>query len=133
MPTIQNIIGPAAPSPVVDTSTPALGKQEFMRLLVMQLRNQDPLNPVEDREFITQMAQLSTLEATTALTNQVEQVVAAQMQTAALQMVGREVEYLNDEGVTARGKVSAVRLDSYPPRLVVNDQEVPVIFVQKVL
>jgi flagellar basal-body rod modification protein FlgD len=35
--------------------------QEFLQLLVTQLRNQDPLNPVNDREFLAQMAQLSTL------------------------------------------------------------------------
>lgn len=39
-----------------------LGKQEFLMLLVAQLRNQDPLNPMQDREFITQLAQLNALE-----------------------------------------------------------------------
>uniref|UniRef100_A0A831TJX1 Basal-body rod modification protein FlgD n=1 Tax=Thermorudis peleae TaxID=1382356 RepID=A0A831TJX1_9BACT len=39
-----------------------LGKQEFLMLLVAQLRNQDPLNPIQDREFIAQLAQLNALE-----------------------------------------------------------------------
>ncbi len=39
-----------------------LGKQEFLLLLVAQLRNQDPLNPMQDREFIAQLAQLNALE-----------------------------------------------------------------------
>jgi flagellar basal-body rod modification protein FlgD len=39
-----------------------LGKQEFLMLLVAQLRNQDPLNPMQDREFIAQLAQLNALE-----------------------------------------------------------------------
>src|SRR5690606_18496979 len=39
-----------------------LGKEEFLKILITQLQNQDPLSPVEDKEFIAQLAQFSTLE-----------------------------------------------------------------------
>lgn len=39
-----------------------LGKDEFLRLFVTQLRNQDPLNPMESQEFVAQLAQFSTVE-----------------------------------------------------------------------
>ncbi len=42
--------------------TKQLGKDEFMKILVTQLQYQDPMNPLEDRDFIAQMAQFSSLE-----------------------------------------------------------------------
>ncbi len=39
-----------------------LGKDEFLKILIVQLQNQDPLRPMEDKDFIAQMAQFSTLE-----------------------------------------------------------------------
>ncbi|MFY9176237.1 MAG: flagellar hook capping FlgD N-terminal domain-containing protein [Caldicoprobacterales bacterium] len=39
-----------------------LGKDEFLKILIVQLQNQDPLSPMEDKDFIAQMAQFSTLE-----------------------------------------------------------------------
>ena len=44
------------------TGNDELGKEQFLQLLVTQLQNQDPLNPMEDQEFIAQMAQFSSLE-----------------------------------------------------------------------
>jgi flagellar basal-body rod modification protein FlgD len=106
--------------------------QEFLQLLVTQLRNQDPLNPVNDREFLAQMAQLSTLEATTELATQVRRMVANQEQLGALQLVGRKVQYLQ-AGSAAEGTVTGVRLDRDEPYLLLGDQEVPITAVQRVL
>jgi flagellar basal-body rod modification protein FlgD len=99
---------------------------------VTQLRNQDPMNPVNDREFLAQMAQLSTLEATTELATQVRRMVANQEQTGALQLVGRKVQYL-DSGTAAEGTVTGVRLDREEPCLLLGEREVPISAVQRVL
>lgn len=115
------------------TPQDSLGKQEFLRILTLQLRNQDPMNPMQDRDFITQMAQLSTLEATNGLSGQVQAMVAVQQQTQALQMVGRDVEYTSESGATVSGKVAGVRVDSLPPLLVIGEKEVPVTAVTKVI
>lgn len=62
-----------------------LGKDEFLKILIVQLQNQDPLNPMDDKEFIAQMAQFTALE-------QMQNVAkAAQMQQATL-MIGNYVK-----------------------------------------
>lgn len=44
------------------TGDSSLGKDQFMKILVTQLQNQDPMQPLEDKEFIAQMAQFSSVE-----------------------------------------------------------------------
>jgi len=64
-----------------------LDKQAFLMLLVAQLKNQDPLNPMQDREFIAQLAQLNALEQL----QQLNETIAAMAQHAAL---GQVASYL---------------------------------------
>lgn len=71
-----------------------LGKDDFLKLLIAQLQNQDPLNPMEDKEFISQMATFSSLEQMTNMNQSIEKLVQVQTQTNLIeysQLVGKEV------------------------------------------
>ncbi len=71
-----------------------LGKNEFLKLLVTQLNNQDPLSPQENGEFIAQLAQFSTVEGIENLNGSMDTLVSGYQSSQALQassLVGRSV------------------------------------------
>src|SRR5699024_6256229 len=76
--------------------SPELGKNEFLKILMTQLQNQDPLDPMDDREFISQMATFSQLEQMMTMTQSIEQLVDNQMISPVIKyshMIGQEVTY----------------------------------------
>lgn len=114
-----------------------LGKDDFLRLLVTQLRNQDPLKPMEDKEFIAQMAQFSSLEQLQNLSKVLEQMGKVQTDAAlmaqATSFLGREVTVYDartDQEV--QGKVTAIKVFDGEPKLVINGEMYPVLSVLEV-
>lgn len=99
------------------TPSPDLGKDEFLQILMVQLQNQDPTNPMDDREFITQMTQFSSLEQMMNMTNSIDTLVQSQLISPVIQyshMIGKEVSYqgydeeTNQETGVENSKVIAV-------------------------
>ncbi|WP_309723449.1 flagellar hook capping FlgD N-terminal domain-containing protein [Armatimonas sp.] len=110
-----------------------LGKQDFLTLLTTQLRNQDPLSPMSNEEFIAQMAQISTLESSLDMGKQLTTLINAQQRTQALQMVGHDVDYMPEGGDVAKsGRVSAVILKNDLPVLMINGEQIPYTNVQSI-
>jgi flagellar basal-body rod modification protein FlgD len=83
------------------TGNSSLGKDEFLKILMTQLQNQDPLNPMEDKEFIAQMAQFSTLEQTTNMASLLEKFINSQNQSDSIlkysELIGKQVEWKNGD------------------------------------
>jgi len=97
-----------------------LDSDAFLKLLITELRFQDPLNPMNDREFMTQLAQLSSLEATQNL--QLSSQALGLMQSAAF--VGKTVEIIGSEGDIKIGVVDEVQFENSAPVLVVAGERV---------
>jgi len=71
-----------------------LGKDAFLKLLVVQLQNQDPLNPLDDKEFIAQLAQFSSLEQMTNVADGIKSLTektAQQDMLSAVNYIGKDV------------------------------------------
>lgn len=94
-----------------------LGKDDFLKLLIAQLTNQDPTEPMEDREFIAQMAQFSTLEQMTNLTGEFQALSGLLQSGQAVSLLGRSVEVVLGEHVTS-GVVTEVTGGEFPQVLV---------------
>jgi len=94
-----------------------LGKDAFLQLLVTELSNQDPLNPMQDREFIAQLAQLSTLEQMTSLNAGMEVLRLIQ----ATGFVGKSIDAIAPDGTRLSGVVTEVVFTESEPVLVVDN------------
>jgi flagellar basal-body rod modification protein FlgD len=88
----------------------ALGKDDFLRLLLVQMQNQDPLSPVDNKEMLAQLAQFSSLEQLQGVSDRLDTLLLAQSsssQLATTSLVGRSVTYLTDTVAwTGSGSVS---------------------------
>lgn len=108
----------------------ALGKDAFMTLLVAQMQNQDPLNPSSDTEWISQLAQFSSLEMMENLNTQIAN-------QSALGLVGKNV-IVNIDGTDpdkgqVAGYVQFVELKDGKAYLSINDEKYPIDNLQNVI
>ena len=74
----------------------SLGKDAFLQILIAQLQNQDPTSPMDDKEFISQMAQFSSLEQMQNMTKAMESLLDSQKQTQLMSytsFVGKDVKW----------------------------------------
>jgi flagellar basal-body rod modification protein FlgD len=90
-----------------------LGKDDFLQLLIAQLRHQDPMEPMQDREFIAQMAQFSTLEQMTNMSGEFEQLSRLLQGSQAVELLGRTVTVASGDA-TLTGRVEEVTGGEYP-------------------
>jgi len=106
--------------------TDQMGRDTFLKLMVAQLRNQDPMNPTDSTQFLAQTAQFTSLEKLEEVAKQSGQALAAQMAFGASGLVGKQVSYTAEDGTEASGSVSAVKFTANGPMLTVGDADVPI-------
>ena len=111
-------------SAVTTAANNELGKDAFLKLLIAELSNQDPTNPVEDREFISQMATFSTLEEMQNM-NQTMETIAETNKFSAVSYIGKAIAFTNDEGKQIPALVKAVWFENGKTILDTTEGDVP--------
>jgi flagellar basal-body rod modification protein FlgD len=100
-------------------------KDMFMKLLVTQLKYQDPTKPMEDREFIAQMAQFSSLEQMSNMNKEMGNLLKSSRSNEAFSLLGRQVDAMNP--LTNRrvsGVVSSIQYNGDEQILMVGNEQV---------
>lgn len=101
-----------------------LDKDAFLKLLVAQLRYQDPTAPMDTSAFMAQTSQLTSVEKLSELAETTRASFDVQQRLGAASLVGRQVSWTADDGTTSSGTVSAVTLLGSTPQLRVGDTDV---------
>ena len=112
----------ATDTSAVPVPTQMLSQQDFLQLLVTQMTSQDPLNPTNSQDLLSQMTQFSTLNANTMLQSQMGEMQSLNQFSEAGSLLGKQVMLQVDETTTAQGLVTGVDTSGSVPQIVVNGQ-----------
>lgn len=141
---MTNAIGAAAPVQSVtdlkattgtDTaaksSSDVIGTDTFLKLLVAQLKYQDPTKPADSTALLGQTAQFQMVEKLQLLTDQNTQLLSEQHASSAIALVGKTISYTQGDN-TLHGVVGSVRLTASGPVLSVGQKDVPMTSVTEI-
>lgn len=116
-------IGNALSSTTSELTQSTLGQEDFIKLFLTELTFQDPLEPVDNREFLAQMAQFANLEQTRVSNENSENLVTMNATSQSLGLLGRQVEVTNQSGASTIGAVSAISFSPEGPVLTVKKSD----------
>ena len=87
-----------------------IGQDQFLQLLIAQLQNQDPLDPISNQDFIQQLATLNTVQGIQSLNANFSEMLKLQQLTQGADLIGKTVEYALSSGAETRtGTVTSVQ------------------------
>ena len=101
-----------------------LTRNDFMKILTAELAYQDPFEPLDNKEFLGQLTQLQTLEATSTLTDSIQFLIRAQEMATGSQFLGRTVTGLTDDDNIITGRATKVMLKDGAVRLLVDGKAI---------
>lgn len=117
--------GAAKKKPSTSDSNEALrglNMDQFLKLMITELQNQDPLNPMENADILQQLNQIRSIGATDKLTSTLDSVLLGQTLANASGLVGKEILALGKDGKDVRGMVEGVSIVDNQPMMRIKGQ-----------
>jgi flagellar basal-body rod modification protein FlgD len=129
---IISATSPISSSPTRSTSTGSsaatnddgLGKDAFLKLLMTQMQNQDPMSPMDSTDFFAQLAQFSLLEQMFKMNDSLTQMQQQNQVMQGSAMIGRTVAWKDDAGETQTGVVDGIKVTSTSVLLNVGGEQI---------
>ncbi len=119
-PTTSTTPAQSSTSSTSSASDPMLDKDSFLKLMMVELQHQDPLQPTDPTQYINELSQMTTLEQTTNMAASEAKAATQQSTVAALQLLGHSVTYSDASGNPQAGTVQKVQLTSTGPTLTID-------------
>jgi flagellar basal-body rod modification protein FlgD len=110
-----------------------LNLDTFIKLLVTELQNQDPMNPMDNAQILQQVSQIRAIESNTRLTSTLEAVLLGQNVSTASSLLGRTISGLDDSSSPVTGKVDKVSVAEGKATLHIGDKTVSLQNVGEIL
>jgi len=109
-----------------------LGRDAFMKLMLAQMRQQDPLNPMDNTDFLAQLAQFNALEEMVQLNQTMTNFVHGQQLSQASALIGKQASGLDSQGMPVSGVVSEVHVAGDKVMLTIGDSQLALSSVHSV-
>lgn len=112
-------LGQAAVAQTSNIQSSGIGQDDFIKILMTQLTYQDPLKPLDNQQFIAQMAQFTSLEESKQMNDKIDTLLSMQSASQSIGLIGKTVEVASG-GASSTGQVTTITFSSGQPRLTVQ-------------
>jgi len=117
---VDSVGAVAQQSSTANLRNAGVSQEDFLKILLAQLSFQDPLKPIDNQEFIAQLAQFSGLEQTREFNDKTDTLLAFQSANQAIALIGKTVQVNTSDGAQIVGTVTTVTFNNGTPLLAIN-------------
>jgi flagellar basal-body rod modification protein FlgD len=110
-----------------------LDVDQFLKLMIAELQNQDPLNPMDNAQMIQQISEIRSIASTDKLSSTLDGVQLGQALASASSLIGRTVSGLSEKNTEVNGKVDRVTVVAGVPKLHVGEDTIKLSSIRDIL